>query len=306
MTQALPNVLQPNRDGLRERVLALRSQPIFEPVDDEGLLLLAEHARSARYQAGEVVVPAGEPQRGIFVALEGTIEIFSGDRHVFSIPAGTAFGTLALMAREPSALAKAGPGLRTLEVPAAAFETALDENHSLLRSALAFTGSTILRARGNLPLDANVPREIIEGTYFTKPKSMVELLMQLRNGTWSDMNLEALIDLARHMVEVRYPAGHVLWSPGELSTHSIHVDYGRVRCTSPDGRYVDIGREFTLGVLDVWGPRRRAYEARTMTPVIAYRIEFESFLTLLESHVEVGIEILRGFARALLSQRDWK
>src|SRR5262249_25440050 len=112
--------------------------------------------------------------------------------------------------------------------------------------------------------------------------------------------------LARQMVEIRYEPGHLLWSTGDLSTHSLHIDCGRVRCTAPDGRHVDVGSGFNIGVMDVWGPRRRAYEARTETAVIGYRIEFESFLTLLESHVEVGLEVLRGFARTLLTERTSK
>ena len=53
-------------------------------------------------------------------------------------------------------------------------------------------------------------------------------------------------------------------------------------------------------MLDVWR-RTRVYEVRTETPVIAYRAEFESFLALLEKHPEVGLELLRGFARDLLA-----
>jgi CRP-like cAMP-binding protein len=51
------------------------------------------------------------------------------------------------------------------------------------------------------------------------------------------------------------------------------------------------------------GPRRRAYSVVSETPVILARVEFEHFLTLLESHVEVGVEILRGFARAFFESR---
>jgi CRP-like cAMP-binding protein len=81
------------------------------------------------------------------------------------------------------------------------------------------------------------------------------------------------------------------------------VDAGRVRCTAPDGSSVAVGSGFTFGVLDVWGTRRRAYEARTETPVIAARIDFDRFLTVLEIHPEVGLELLRGFARDLLTAR---
>ena len=89
-----------------------------------------------------------------------------------------------------------GGETRTLEVPAPSFEEALDVNHSLLRSALAVTGAGVLRARGNLPVDPTVPRELDDGSYYVEPKSMVERLLQLRAGGFGYMNLEALIDLA--------------------------------------------------------------------------------------------------------------
>jgi CRP-like cAMP-binding protein len=306
MNQEVIGIGELPREGLRDRVLALRSQTMFEGLDDEGLLMLAEHARNVTYREGDVVTVEGSPQRFIFVVLEGELLVSVKGKPPLTIPAGKAFGSLGMLAREPCAEAVATTRVRVLEVPVAAFETALDENYSLLRSALAACGALVLQMRGNLPVNPRVSREVDEGTYYTTPKSMVERLIQLRSGTWTSMNIEALIDLARHMVEVRYPADHLLWSVGDVSTHSLFVDCGRVRCTAPDGKHVDIGRNFTLGVLDVWGTRRRAYEARTVTPVIAYQIEFEGFLTLLESHVEVGVEMLRGFARAMLANDPTK
>jgi CRP-like cAMP-binding protein len=303
VTQAALSNFVPPQGRLRDRLLALRSQPIFAPVDDDGLLLVAEHARSTTYRDGEIVVPEGEPQQGIFVVTEGSLLISQQGRPLVTVNAGTAFGTIALLARKPSALAVAGGETRTIEVPGPAFEGALDANHSLLRGALAVTGAELLKVRGNLPIDPSIPRELDEGPYYLEPKSMVERLLQLRSGPFGYMNLEALIDLARQMIEVRYPAGHLLWSAGDLSTHSLHIDHGRVRCTAPDGRHVDVARGFNIGVMDVWGARQRAYDARTETSVIGHRIAFESFLTLLESHVEVGLEVLRGFARALLTER---
>jgi CRP-like cAMP-binding protein len=292
------------REGLRDRLLALRSQPLLAPVDDDGLLLLAEHARSARYRAGEVVAREGEPSRGIFVILEGSLVVSYQGKNTVTLSPGSAFGTLALLARQPSGLAVASEGTRLLEIPVAAFENALDENHSLLRSALAIVGSDVLEARDNLPVDPNAPHEIDEGAYFPEPKSMVERLIELRAGSFGSMNLEALVDLSRQMVEVRYRPGDCIWSAGDVSTYSLTIDHGRIRCTAPDGRHVDVARGFTIGVLDVWGLRRRVYDAHAVTDVIAYRVAFESFLTLLETHVEVGLEVLRGFAASLLADRS--
>jgi CRP-like cAMP-binding protein len=200
-------------------------------------------------------------------------------------------------------LATARGETRTLELPAVAFESALTENHSLLRNTLRVLGTAILSMRASLPADPAAPRVVDEGTYDPRPRTMVQRLLQLRQSPFGHLNLEALVDFARYMIEVRYPAGALIWSAGDASEYSLHVDAGRVRCSAPDGSSVAVGSGFTFGVLDLWGARRRAYEARTETPVIAARIGFDRMLTLLEIHPEVGLELLRGFARDLLAAR---
>jgi len=287
------------RVGLRDMVLQLRSQAMFEGLDDAGLLLLAEHGRVAHYRHGEVIVAEGEPARAVYVVTDGAIEVSRAGRIITVREPGEGFGGLSILARELSVRAMARGQTRTLELPASAFEGALIENYSLLRNTLRVFGASVLSMRGSLPVDPTVPRTVDEGAHYPTPRSMVERLLELRRSPFGQLNLEALVDFARQMVEVRYPAGQVLWSAGDASTHSLHVDAGRIRCTAPDGTSVDIGRGFTIGVLDVWGEHRRAYDARAETPVIASRIDFEKFLTVLETHPEVGLELLRGFAREL-------
>ena len=275
---------------------------MFEGLDDDGLLLLAEHGRVGSYADGEVIAPEDEPARSVYLVTEGAIVVSRHGTELTTRVAGDAYGALPLLARELSTLAVAKGETRTLEVPAAAFESALVENYSLLRNTLRSLGSGVLATRGNLPADPDSPRAIDEGSYYPEPRSLVEILIQLRESPFGRMNLDALVDMARYMIDVRYPAGELLWSAGDTSTHALHVDAGRVRCTGPDGRSVAVGRGFTIGVLDVWS-RARVYEARTETPVIAFRIDFESFLALLETHPEVGLDLLRGFARELLNVR---
>jgi CRP-like cAMP-binding protein len=302
MNHDLLGVTEGARLGLRDRVLLLRATPMFEGLDDDGLLLLAEHGRAGVYRDGEVIAPEGVPARQVYLVEQGEIVVSRGGRWITTRKAGDAYGALPLLAREPSTLAVAHGDTRTLEVPAPAFEAALSENFSLLRNTLRQLGAGVLAMRGNLPADPGHPPAACEGPYYAEPRSLVERLIQLREQPFGRMNLDALVDMARQMVDVRFPAGALLWSVGDPSTHALNIDYGTVRCTAPDGRHVTIGRGFTLGVLDVWG-RSRVYEVRTETPVIAYRIEFERFLALLEKHPEVGLELLRGFALDLLAVR---
>lgn len=291
---------QPTCNGLRDRVLALRAHAMFEGLDDDGFLLLAEHAQVGRYAGGEAISVENEPARAVYLVLDGEVEVSSRTAELTTRKAGDAYGALSLLGRARSTTALAVGETRLLEIPASAFESALVENHSLLRNTLRVFGSAALRIRGNLPADPARSPVIDEGSYYLQPRSFVELLMLLRDGQFGEMNLDALVDFARCMIDVRYPAGAPLWSAGDSSTHALQIDAGRVRCSGPDGRQIEVGRGFAVGLLDIWAGER-AHDARTETPVIAFRIDFESYLALLEMHPEVGLDLLRSFARELLN-----
>jgi CRP-like cAMP-binding protein len=303
MNHQLVNLGEPARVGLRDRVLLLRSQALLEALDDDGLLRLAEIGYAVAYEDGEVVCAEGEPARAVHIVTHGALLVSRRDGQPVLCGVGQAYGAMPLLARQPTTLVVARGATRTMQVPATAWEAALVENHSMMRNVLRVMGAAVLGLRDSLPADPKLSRVLDEGSYYAEPRSFVARLIDLRQSPFGRMHLEALVDLARHMVEVRYPAGASIWSVGDASTHSLHIDVGRVRCTAPDGRHVDVAHGFTIGVLDVWGAKRRVYEAHTVTPVIGFRIEFEGFLALLEVHPEVGLQLLRGFAAELLSSQ---
>jgi len=293
---------RPVRLGIRDRVLSLRAYSMFDGLDDDALMLLAEHGTVGNYRDGDVISPEGEPTRALCLVEEGEICVYRAGQLLDIRKPGEAYGGLPLLARVPSTLAVASGDTATLEVPATAFEAALTQNFSLLRTTLRQLGASVLAMRGNLPTTETGERAVDEGSYYDEQRTLVDRLINLRQSNFRHMNMEALIDLARSMVEVRLPAGSVLWRAGDPSTHALHVDVGRVRCTEADGRCAVIGRGFTIGVMDVWSGFR-VYEARTETAIIAYRIGVERFLALLEAHPEVGLDLLRGFAQDLLAGR---
>ena len=140
MNQEILSAGQPTRVGIRDRVLALRSQPMFAGLDDDGLLLLAEHGRSASYADGEVIAVEDEAPRAVYLVVEGEAVVSRHGRHITTRKAGDAYGALPLLAREGSTLAVARGETRTLEFPAAAsFHRNLAEeprNATLLQDAL--------------------------------------------------------------------------------------------------------------------------------------------------------------------------
>jgi CRP-like cAMP-binding protein len=292
---------EPASATIRDRVLLLRSLDLFGGLDDEGLTLLAEHATSRRYRKGDVVMTGGEAV--IHIVVEGKLSLSRGAVTVSAGRGSWGLGMLELFAGVPAGHAVAAVDSRTVEIPNVAFQAALEENFSLVRNIFRLIGNEIADARRSLPADPERPPKAEMGAYYERPRTLAERMIELKDSPLMRMNVDALVDFARCTVEHRVPAGHLFWSTGEPATFSIHVNYGRVRCTAPDGRSVVVGSDFTLGVMDVWGARQRFYEARTETPVICYRVEFEDFLTIVESHAGVCANMLSGLAGAVLQKQ---
>lgn len=104
----LVNLSNGARAGLRDRLLLLRSQPTFDGLDDEGILLLAEHGRAATYRDGDVIVAEGEPARAAFIITAGRCEVRKRDASdptrtvtVRTLVAGQVFGETAIFADAP-------------------------------------------------------------------------------------------------------------------------------------------------------------------------------------------------------------
>ena len=54
-----------------QRLFALREIGPFQRLEDTELLLIAQHARARRFEAGKVVLPAGLVAEALFVVIEG-------------------------------------------------------------------------------------------------------------------------------------------------------------------------------------------------------------------------------------------
>lgn len=290
---------EPSRIGLRDRVLLLRSVENFVGLDEDAITRLAEHARHRAYRKGDVITEEGAEQESIHIVVAGEVSLVQKNS-VQTMSPGGGFGVLAAMAGAKSRRAVAAADTRTLEVPVPAFRVAMEENFSLLRNAMRLMARTILPKRGRLPADPAQPPSVDPGVRYERPKTLAERLVELREGPFESMNLDALIDMARRMIECRYPAGHDFWAAGDPSTYWFHVDYGRVHCTAADGSAMDVGSNFTLGVMDVFASQPRSYAARAETDIIGYRIAYEDFAIILEMHPQVGLELLRSLSRALL------
>ncbi len=296
------DLAEPPLAGLRDRLLVLRSQESLAALDDDALMLLAEHARYRVFRKGELLSRADYRATALHIIIDGRVTVNSGGAKSLVARSGDGLGVLPIIAGVSAGHATADVETRTLEIPAPAFMAALEDNFSLLRNELRLLTASALAVQGVLPVATqNQALGAAASSYPARPFTVVERVMVLRHGPFGVMSVDALADFARCMVEIRIPAQHVIWSVGERPGYTLHLHYGRVRCTAADGRHVDIGSPALLGDLDAWSLQNRTYELRTLTEVVAWRVAVEDVLMVLESHVQPAIQMLANAARGLLA-----
>lgn len=79
----------------------LQSIPLFSEIGTRDLKRLVAAGRRRSYRPREEIVREGARGVGLFVILEGEVEVRSGGRHVADLAAGTYFGELSLFEDVP-------------------------------------------------------------------------------------------------------------------------------------------------------------------------------------------------------------
>ena len=156
------------------RVTILSRTPVFAGLPQRLLGRLAVQLFEKQYAPGEVIFHEGDPGKGLFVVLDGEVEILremkEGERRIASFGPSTAFGELALIDDLPrSATARASAPSRLLILYRSHFETlvagdrsiALVVMHNLLRTLAGYVRAASVarpsRSEAPAPADAEIP-----------------------------------------------------------------------------------------------------------------------------------------------------
>jgi hypothetical protein len=120
-----------------EKMIALRSAPIFSRLAPEGLAELASESREAELTPGANLCREGEPGNEVFILVDGEVEVVArdgaGENVVSTERAGAFIGELAVLDPAPrSAGLRAGKsGARVLRLDGEAFNYALKAEPSI-------------------------------------------------------------------------------------------------------------------------------------------------------------------------------
>lgn len=137
--------------GALERVLLLKSTPLFSKLPVEELAPLARAAEERSARAGETICAEGELGDELFVILHGRVEVFHEGQRLSELGPGEAFGELSVLDAEPrSATVKALEPTELLAIGSDEFYEVLREQGELAEGIIRLL-TTRLR-------EANAPR----------------------------------------------------------------------------------------------------------------------------------------------------
>ena len=126
-----------------EKMIALRSAPVFSTIAPEGLAQLAHACREDQYAPGAALCLEGEPGNEVFILLAGDVKVLkatlAGDEHVVATEkAGGFIGEMAVLDPAPrSATVRAGEGgVRALRLDGSAFRNSLNFDPTIAASVI--------------------------------------------------------------------------------------------------------------------------------------------------------------------------
>ncbi|MBL9027909.1 MAG: cyclic nucleotide-binding domain-containing protein [Myxococcales bacterium] len=287
-------------EGVRDRILMLRTNPNFAPLEDEDLLRIARHARVRRAKRGTVLTREGQPLERVVLVTEGRVVVRHEGRPIADIRGQGGVGLLSLFAGltvTPHAEVLEDSVL--LELPAEVVRTNVFDSFPIARNTLRLLALGLLERRGNLPA---AQREPSLGVWRDREPTVVERVLRFRESPdFGGAHLDAIAEIARRATDVRFPEGASLWSMGDAPSFSLAIEYGRVRCTNQDGDSVVIGAGTALGILDALAGAPRVYDAVALTPVIATNLDTTTWLAVLEVFPELASTIRRSLSRLFLA-----
>jgi len=127
----------------------LGAVPLFSGLSSKLLHTLAVTAAEKSYRPGEVIVKQGDKAIGLYIVVDGKVDVEKSGKTAATLGPGQYFGEMALLDEEPrTATVKAATSCRCLVVYSWEFWSSVGKDPEALRSLLK---ESVRRLRGSAP-----------------------------------------------------------------------------------------------------------------------------------------------------------
>ncbi len=292
----------PPKIPMTERSLHLRAIPVGTLLPPPVLAIIATHLKEHAYEKGDVLLRHGEMVGGLHLLVKGSLRLSAKGKELVVMTPPQSFGFLGILARSESIYDVDFPeGAVTLELDADTLHELLEDHFPLLYATLNYLAERLLHELVELPAEALA---IPMGPEVDIPEhelDFIERIFFLRKmGAFSTANLNALAVMSSNLVEMRLPAGTVLWKEGTPSDHVIMVVSGKLRCTTDSGKVFLYGANTVIGGIEALAGRPHWYTLVADTPVLCFKGVQEVFLDLMEENFSMASDFMGFLAQRLL------
>ncbi|HEY3120603.1 MAG TPA: cyclic nucleotide-binding domain-containing protein [Vicinamibacteria bacterium] len=291
-----------------ERLLHLKRYPLFIGLPPADLALVAEYGRERFFPKGAVLLREGEPVASVYIVVDGEVSIRRAGRVIGRAARGAGVGGLGFLARETDgAEAVAEANTLALEWDADAMLELFEDHFSILHHMLRSVCRDLVHLQIKsgcewMPQDAARPSSLP----LDRPLDLVERIFFLRRSApFLHGSINALAELSRAVVEMRFDPGTHLWDEGDTGPSVQLIMEGTVRCRASTGCEFTAGAGFPLGVVEAMAELPRWHDAVTETRLVTLQGNVEAMLDVFEDNFDMAMDYLAAMAKALslISQR---
>lgn len=287
-----------------QRFLFLRTMPAFSEIPPEVAQVVAAHTRLRSFARGEYLYRAGTPAVEVQYIVRGTCEVVRNGRSARRLGPREVVGGISALADEDQGYdCVALEDMDTLAISVEDAQEIFEDHFVLLKRVLRGTSREVLDARRKLGPRAGFGPVAEPFPCPDRPFDWVERMAFLRKTfSFGSSEIDAIAELARDVQEVHLPKGEVLWNVGDRSTYFLLPLRGVIDCRAidPEQRF-ELGPGDSVGAIDSMADERRWYRAEVAEDLVAFRIDTEVLLEVLEDHFSMAIALLKGIATGVLT-----
>ena len=288
--------------GPMDRVLLMRTMPMFEGLGPIQLAAIAQHSAERLVPRGSSIEVGGEDSGKVLLVAEGELESeYAGSQR--RLTKGDSAGFMERLAHSDTRLTfEARIDTMLLELDWEAQLGVCEEYFSVITGYIGFVATRLVERTRVLAPAEHGPVPLIAAQDFGSMLDLNERLLLLsRSGAFSTGCLDALSELSHHAEELRLEKGREIWAAGQEADGFVVIASGAMRLDDRSGVSAVYRAGTAAGMAEALSRNYRRFSAMTVEPTVALHIQIESFMDILEDHFDLSLDVLSTLARRLLA-----
>ena len=289
-----------------DRILYLKTLPQIASLSSGQVTRLAYEAEEVHFGPQDVLFSPEDARLSFYILAEGQARVERGDGSSFVAGPGDMIGFIAMLAGGTDARGVAENEVVALRLTQARILEMLEEDFDALQNTirnLARIHLQLLERTIGGSQRAPWPRAIPLPA--DRDLDLLERLLLIRQGDlFQALGLEAVVLMATSMQLKRWPAGSVLWEPGERSGALYLIVQGGVEAQLANGESFEAGLGYPLGNIESLAQKPRWYRAVARSEVATFRADHETFFDVMEDDFEVAEAFMQAMAKGILAAVD--